>query len=89
MPKSAKAVAEIIKTVAERKRKKVKLWHDYLTADGFLPGETPMSKEEEPFYLQKIAPYLPELAQTNPTRAAQLMQRIDALMKSEGQVGTS
>ena len=82
--RGAKVQNEIVRTVAERQRKKARLWHEFLTQDGHLPGQVPMTKEEEAIWLSKMAPYLPELAQTNPTRAAQLMQRIDALLRTEG-----
>ena len=81
--RTAKVQEEIIREVANRARKKARLFYDYLTEDGYLPGETPRSEQEELFFYQKYAQYLPQEMERNPKHAAKILRRIEALTRTQ------
>jgi len=83
MPKGAKYWEAITREVVERNKRRAKAAKAYILSDGHPPGTVPMSKDEEAVYLARIARYLPEIAQRDPKRAAEMMRRIDQIMEAE------
>jgi hypothetical protein len=81
MTKGAKFYNAIIDEVVRRQVTRAELIDKIILADGYMVGTEPASEADELQELRQLAPQLPEIAQSDPKRAAEIMRRIDKLSK--------